>query len=265
MSVSTNTKSLLMAFGAAMALAACGNGADRVVSPGEGAFPPAPPTAPPPTTPPPTTPPPTTGPAANCPTGLTNIGTVANGTLRACQLPSRIVGNLVLSKLAGVAYAISGQTVVGDDMGGDAAAPVAGAQQGTLTIDPGVVLYGSAGADFVLVNRGSQMFAVGTKDQPITFTSRAGLEGGNTADSIGQWGGIILMGRAPINNCQGAVTPGSADTMMIGNLVASQFQQGRNWPFGSALSTLLMLIVMLGISLYLRYYDPTQSSAGEGR
>lgn len=58
---------------------------------------------------------------------------------------------------------------------------------------------------------------------------------------------------------------GSADTMMIGNLVASQFQQGRNWPFGSALSTLLMLIVMFGISLYLRYYDPTQSAAGEGR
>ena len=210
MSVRNNTKTLLMAFGAAMALAGCGNGADSVVSPGAGAFPPAPAPAPPPPPPPPTTPPPTSGPAASCPTGLTNIGTVANGTLRACQLPSRIVGNLVLSKLAGVAYAISGQTVVGDDMGGDAAAPVAGAQKGTLTIDPGVVLYGSAGADFVLVNRGSQMFAVGTKDQPITFTSRAGLEGGNTADSIGQWGGIILMGRAPINNCQGAVTPGTA-------------------------------------------------------
>ena len=58
---------------------------------------------------------------------------------------------------------------------------------------------------------------------------------------------------------------GGADTMMIGNLIASQFQQGRNWPFGSALSTMLMLIVMIGISLYLRYYDPTQSEAGEGR
>ena len=211
MSVSNNTKTLLMAFGAALALAGCGNGADSVVSPGEGAFPPAPaPTAPPPTTPPPTTPPPTTGPAESCPTGFTNIGTVANGTLRACQLPSKITGNLVLSKVAGLVYAISGQTTVGDDMGGDAAAPAAGAQQGILTIDPGVVLYGSAGSDFILVNRGSQMFAVGTPANPIVFTSRAGLEGGNTLDSIGQWGGIILMGRAPINNCQGAATPGTA-------------------------------------------------------
>ena len=58
---------------------------------------------------------------------------------------------------------------------------------------------------------------------------------------------------------------GGADTMMIGNLITSQFQQGRNWPFGSALSTLLMLVVMVSICLYLRYYDPTQSSAGEGR
>ncbi|MBN8262888.1 MAG: hypothetical protein J0L59_11235, partial [Xanthomonadales bacterium] len=87
MSVSNNSKTLLMAFGAALALAGCGNGANKVVSPGEGAFPPAP-TTPPPTTPPPTTPPPTSGPAASCPTGLSNVGTVANGTLRACQLPN---------------------------------------------------------------------------------------------------------------------------------------------------------------------------------
>ncbi len=51
---------------------------------------------------------------------------------------------------------------------------------------------------------------------------------------------------------------GGPDTMMIGNLIASQFQQGRNWPFGSALATLLMLLVMLGICLHLRHYDPTR-------
>ena len=51
---------------------------------------------------------------------------------------------------------------------------------------------------------------------------------------------------------------GGPDTMMIGNLIASQFQQGRNWPFGSALATILMLLVMLGICLHLRHYDPTR-------
>ena len=43
-----NYRTLLMTFGAALALSACGNGADRVASPGEGAFPPPPATAPPP-------------------------------------------------------------------------------------------------------------------------------------------------------------------------------------------------------------------------
>jgi spermidine/putrescine transport system permease protein len=57
---------------------------------------------------------------------------------------------------------------------------------------------------------------------------------------------------------------GGTGTMMIGNLITTQFQQGRNWPFGSALSTLLMLLVLLGISLYLRFYDPTRQPAAEG-
>ena len=47
MSSNVTTKSLLMTFAATLALTACGNGADRVVSPGEGSFPPAPVPAPP--------------------------------------------------------------------------------------------------------------------------------------------------------------------------------------------------------------------------
>ena len=110
MSTLQTTKPLLLAFGAILALSACGGGADRVASPGEGGFPPPPPTTPPP--PPPTTPPPSGGPAADCPTGFTNIGTVANGTLRACRLPELIVGSLVVPNRAGTVYAIAGKTQV---------------------------------------------------------------------------------------------------------------------------------------------------------
>ena len=46
-------------------------------------------------------------------------------------------------------------------MGVDPAAPIAGSVQGILTIEPGVTFFGSSGADFLLVNRGSQLFAEG--------------------------------------------------------------------------------------------------------
>lgn len=229
MPVRNNTKTLLMTFGAALALSACGGGADSVVSPGEGAFPPAPPpTTPPPTTPPPTSPPPAAGPAENCPTGFANVGTVAGGTLRACQLPNRIVGNLVIKKLDGVIYAINGQVNVGDDAGGNASAPVAGAQTGILTVEPGVRFFGSAGADFLVVNRGSQIFAEGTASDPIVFTSRASVEGQTNVDSIGQWGGVVILGRAPISACPGSTVSGTPECQALIEGVNNVFYGGNN-------------------------------------
>ncbi|PWG01533.1 hypothetical protein DF286_00605 [Sphingosinicella humi] len=104
-------------------------------------------------------------------------------------------------------YSLSGAVTVGVDVGGDGNAP--GGQQGILTIEPGVVLFGSSGADFLLVNRGSQLFAEGTATQPIIFTSRQNVEGTAGADSIGQWGGLVVLGRAPISDCIGNVPGGS--------------------------------------------------------
>ncbi|MFP5374568.1 MAG: hypothetical protein ACLGHW_06680 [Gammaproteobacteria bacterium] len=206
MSNRNSTKTLLMTFGAVFALSAC-NGADRVASPGEGAFPPPPPpTQPPPPPPPP--PPPSGGPAADCPQGFANVGTIAN--MRNCQLPPKIVGNLVVPKRDGTIYSLNGRVDVGDDQGGNANAPVAGAQRGILTIEPGVTVFGSAGLDYLVVNRGSQLFAEGTATAPIVFTSRQSVEGQTNADSIGQWGGLVLLGRAPISNCPGTTQPGTA-------------------------------------------------------
>ncbi|MDZ4374614.1 MAG: hypothetical protein U1C74_24770 [Phenylobacterium sp.] len=188
----------------ALALAACG-GADNVASPGEGAFPPGGGT----TTPPPgggTTPPPGQA-AADCPTGFANVGTVANGSLRACQLPTQIIGNLVVPSRAGTIYSISGRTDVGQDRGADPNAPLAGAQQGILTIEPGVRIFGSGGLDYINVTRGSQIFAEGTATNPIIFTSRSNVEGNSGVDLIGQWGGIVISGRAPIASCPAGTTP----------------------------------------------------------
>ncbi len=197
---------LLTALGAAATLSACG-GADEVASPGEGAFNGGTGT---PTNPGTGNPAPGT-PASDCPTGFTNAGVVANGTLRNCQFPSKITGALTVPLRAGTIYSLNGRVDVGDDMGGDPAAPRAGAVKGTLTIDPGVRVFASAGLDYLVVNRGSQIFAQGTATQPIVFTSRQNIEGQTNADSIGQWGGLVILGRAPISNCSGGgATPGSA-------------------------------------------------------
>jgi len=56
--------------------------------------------------------------------------------------------------------------------------------------------------------------------------------------------------------CLGAfLTPdllGGGRTVLVGNLVQNQFTTGRDWPFGSAVSALLMLLVTLLVWEFLR-------------
>ncbi|MEI6807551.1 MAG: ABC transporter permease [bacterium] len=49
---------------------------------------------------------------------------------------------------------------------------------------------------------------------------------------------------------------GGADNVIIGNLINRQFLTSRNWPFGSALSTMLVFGLMVVITIYIRYFDP---------
>ncbi len=49
------------------------------------------------------------------------------------------------------------------------------------------------------------------------------------------------------------ITPdilGGAKTMMVGNLIQNQFLKARNWPFGSALSIALMIIILIPVIIY---------------
>ena len=103
-----------------------------------------------------------------------DFGEVKRGLKRA--IDSGLDHTLLVPARAGTIYTLSGRTDVGDDRGADPNAPVAGALQGILTIEPGVTIYGSSGADFLVVNRGSQIFAEGTATSPIIhgFHSRSG-------------------------------------------------------------------------------------------
>ena len=149
------------------------------------------------------------GAAAACPTGTIDDGLVQ--TFRACRLPINITTSLTLPKIAGVFYRLRGQTEVGSDVG------TTGADTGvTLTIAPGVVIAADSTettADLLLVNRGSKINAVGTRAAPIIFTGQQNLGGNaNFGDgSQGLWGGIILLGRAPVAVCATGTGPNNAN------------------------------------------------------
>ncbi|NJO71482.1 MAG: ABC transporter permease, partial [Oscillatoriales cyanobacterium RM1_1_9] len=49
---------------------------------------------------------------------------------------------------------------------------------------------------------------------------------------------------------------GGAKTLMIGNLIQNQFLQARHWPLGSALSTVLIALVLIPVWLYFRSSRP---------
>lgn len=210
----THTIRMLALGCSALALAACG--ADDIASPGTGGNitinnPPAPMPTP--------TPPPTGNlvtPAGACPTiaggNLTNGGTISGptGEYRICTLPSRFTASSTLPYFRGVLYQMDGRVDVGTDGG-----PTPDATDGltdtnvTLTIEPGVIIYAS-GASFLNVNRGNRINAVGTVARPIVFTSRDNVAGLNSESSSGQWGGVVLSGRAPVTDCAApAAAPGT--------------------------------------------------------
>lgn len=81
---------------------------------------------------------------------------------------------------------------------------------GTLNIEAGTIIRGDKDSKGTLiVTRGSKIYANGTVDQPIVFTSNQ-PEGSR---NYGDWGGVILLGYAPINSPSGtAIIEGGVDT-----------------------------------------------------
>ncbi|MDR2887533.1 MAG: BACON domain-containing protein [Bacteroidales bacterium] len=66
----------------------------------------------------------------------------------------------------------------------------------TLTIEPGVIVKGDKGTKATLiVERGGKIMAQGTAERPIVFTSAQAAG----SRKPGDWGGIILLGKAPNN------------------------------------------------------------------
>ena len=132
---------------------------------------------------------------ASCPVGTDELD------VGLCLLPPTVSSDLTLT--AGVDYLMEGRVTVGNGNGqletnGDGTlADGSSVRNITLTIEPGVQVMGKTGTFANLViTRGSKLMAMGTKSAPIVFSSDdAGLDGS------GEWGGLIMHGYAPHNEC----------------------------------------------------------------
>lgn len=121
---------------------------------------------------------------AACPSWADDLGT-QNGK-EVCGLNDSAVYSGELLLTSDKLWTLSGGVFIGGD----------NTNKGTLTIEPGTKIVGSKGADFLAISRGSQIFAEGTKERPIVFTSKD-----TDSTSRGQWGGLVINGNAPINTC----------------------------------------------------------------
>jgi len=71
---------------------------------------------------------------------------------------------------------------------------------GTLRIEAGTKIYGQNSTQGSLVVKpGGRIFATGTRENPVVFTSEFTKSGSTRQPTYGDWGGIIILGNAPIN------------------------------------------------------------------
>ena len=102
-----------------------------------------------------------------------------------CVLSGTYTEDMTLT--ADKAWLLRGGVFIGDDV-----------NETVLTIEPGTTVYGeSSTTGMLVIRRGSKIVAEGTREAPIVFTSSKS-EGSRTR---GDWGGVILNGRAKVNSC----------------------------------------------------------------
>ena len=132
---------------------------------------------------------------------------------------------------SGGAHIFYGSLFVGETYRTQAELAAAGITQGgdgpTLTIEPGATIAFATKAQFLVINRGSQIIAVGEPDNPITFTSLSDVSGKlPDPEAVQQWGGIVLNGFGITNKCvyDGTVTY-NADGTVATDTIALQAGQ----------------------------------------
>ena len=77
-----------------------------------------------------------------------------------------------------------------------------------MTVEAGATIAFTSEKQFLIINRGSQLFAVGRPDAPITFTGVSDINGTVGPEDVQQWGGIVINGFGITNKCvyDGSIT-----------------------------------------------------------
>ncbi|MAN46219.1 MAG: hypothetical protein GYB49_09210 [Alphaproteobacteria bacterium] len=168
--------------------------------------------------------------AAECPTGTTENGTLDGKKLCEISGASEITSDLRLTDGDQLIYELLGKVSIGKDQGADPANPIAGSASATLTIDAGVTIVAAGVDDYIVIARGSRILSNGTASKPVVFTAKDVVNGTTTnldQDTKGLWGGLVINGRGPINDCN--------DTTATGGTVGCQkIGEGDSGFFGGA-------------------------------
>ena len=94
-----------------------------------------------------------------------------------------------------------------------------------LGIESGTTIIGDDATDFLVISRGSRIEANGTRHSPVTMTAVDDVTG-DVADPVGTrglWGGLVINGNAPINDCPEGARGGTADCTKEGEANSGLF------------------------------------------
>lgn len=133
-------------------------------------------------------------PSTTCPTGGAGIAGFPGRGKRICLLQGTYTSDLHLT--SNFDYMMQGTVFIGGDNTSTA----------NLTIDAGTTIFGQSGPEALVINRGSRIFANGTRAKPVVMTAAADGEGNVNATTRGLWGGLVINGNASVNGCAAGTT-----------------------------------------------------------
>ena len=137
-----------------------------------------------------------------CPANTTSSG-LSFKNKPTCVLSGRITSDTHLT--SNNTYLIEGQVIIGENT-------VAG-EKTQLTIDAGTFIFNTGGVHLLVIDRNGQIQANGSAAKPIIFSYEGDEDA--TADTRGQWGGLVINGSATINEA-GGVADGEGASGLYG-------------------------------------------------